>query len=165
MPGTACKREAGGFQIDAIGRIRTDFATKADAPIQGAFNGGAIGIVELFSEYAEGLRDIEGFSHLILLYHLDRAAPVEMVRVPLLGDEPRGIFSTRHPARPNALGLTVVRLLSRDGTCLRVAGVDMLDGTPLIDVKPYVPRFDAFPHATEGWFEGCDDRPKPAGRE
>lgn len=148
-----------------IGIIHTPFATKADAPIQGAFKPEGRGNVEVFAEFAEGLDDIEGFTHLILLYQLDRAPSVELRRTPFLCDEPKGIFATRHPARPNAIGLTVVTLLGRSGRYLEVGMADMLDGTPLLDIKPYVSRFDAFPEAAEGWFADCDDRPKPPGRE
>ena len=148
-----------------VGTIRTPFLTKDDAPIQGAFRPEAIGTVEVASEFAEGLADIDGFTHLILLYEFDRAAPVEMVRQTFLGDEPHGLWATRHPARPNPIGLTVVSLLSRDGTTLTVGGIDVLDNTPLLDIKPYIPRFDSFPDASEGWLAGRANRPKPPGRE
>ncbi len=148
-----------------IGTIRTPFAEKDTTPIQGAFRPDAVGTVEVFAEYAEGLAHIDGFSHLILLYEFDRAAPVELVRQTFLGDAPHGLFATRHPARPNGIGLTVVRLLSRVGATLCVAGIDVLDGTPLLDIKPYVARFDCFPDATEGWLAGRPERPKPPGRE
>jgi len=148
-----------------VGTIRTPFLTKDDAPIQGAFRPEAIGTVEVASEFAEGLADIDGFTHLILLYEFDRAAPVEMVRQTFLGDEPHGLWATRHPARPNPIGLTVVSLLSRDGTTLTVGGIDVLDNTPLLDIKPYIPRFDSVPAASEGWLAGRPERPKPAGRE
>jgi tRNA-Thr(GGU) m(6)t(6)A37 methyltransferase TsaA len=152
-------------QVRPIGTIRTLFATKGDTPIQGAFHPENAGIVEVAPEFAEGLSDIDGFSHLILLYEFDQAAPVEMVRLTFLSDEPHGIFATRHPARPNPIGLTVVTLLGREGTALTVGGVDMLDGTPLLDIKPYIGRFDCFPGASEGWFAGREERPKPPGRE
>lgn len=148
-----------------IGTIRTPFAQKDDAPIQGAFRPDAIGTVEVLPEFADGLADIDGFSHLILLYEFDRAAPVEMSRYTFLGDEPHGLFATRHPARPNPIGLTVVTLLARDGATLTVGGIDMLDATPLLDIKPYVARFDSVPEASEGWLAGRPDRPKPPGRE
>jgi tRNA (adenine37-N6)-methyltransferase len=151
--------------LRSIGTIRTPFATKDDAPIQGAFRPGALGTVEVAPEFADGLADIDGFSHLILLYEFDRAASVEMVRQTFLGDEPHGLFATRHPARPNPIGLTVVKLVSREGATLTVGGIDVLDGTPLLDIKPYIPRFDAFPSASEGWLSGLPERPKPAGRE
>lgn len=154
-----------GRQLAPIGIIRTPFATKDDTPIQGAFRPEAEGTVEVFPEYAEALADIDGFTHLILLYEFDRAAPVELVRQTFLGDAPHGLFATRHPARPNGIGLTVVRLLSREAAMLRVGGIDVLDNTPLLDIKPYIPRFDSFPDASEGWLAGLAERPKPAGRE
>jgi len=87
------------------------------------------------------------------------------VRQTFLGDTPHGLFATRHPARPNGIGLTVVRLTGRVGAVLQVSGIDVLDGTPLIDIKPYIPRFDSFPDASEGWLDGREERPKPPGRE
>ena len=154
-----------GATLEPIGTIRTPFATKDDAPIQGAFHPENEGTVELLPEFAEGLADIDGFTHLILLYEFDRAAPVQMRRQTFLGDEPHGLWATRHPARPNGIGLTVVRLLGREGSRLRVGGIDVLDSTPLLDIKPYNPRFDSFPEASEGWLVGRAERPKPPGRE
>lgn len=151
--------------FNAIGVIRSGFADKKDAPIQGAFSPEAEGRVELFEEFAAGLKDIEGFSHLILLYVFDRAGRAELVRKPFLDDEEHGIFAMRFPARPNPIGLSVVRLLGREGDALRVGWLDVLDKTPLLDIKPYVPRFDAVPDAREGWFAGKKARPKPEGRE
>ena len=152
-------------EMNPIGVIHTPFTTKEQAPIQGAWHPENEGTVEVFEEYAEGLTDIEGFSHLYLIFELDRAAPTELSRVPFLSDRPHGLFACRHPARPNPIGLTVVTLKKRAGATLTVGCVDMLDGTPLLDIKPYLPRFDSFPDATEGWFAGQGDRPKPAGRE
>lgn len=151
--------------LEPIGVIRTPFTTKECAPIQGAFHPEHLGTVEIFPEYVEGLDDIEEFTHLILIYELDRAAACELRRVPLLADAPKGLFATRHPARPNRIGLTVVTLRARSGCRLEVGMVDMLDGTPLLDIKPYVARFDAFPEAAEGWFADCANRAKPEGRE
>lgn len=153
------------ISIQAIGRIHTDHKTKDEAPIQGAFHPDAVGTVEIFPEYADGLLDIELFSHLYLFYHFDRAEPGELIRHPFLDDRPHGIFATRHPCRPNGIGITVVRLLERRGNLLSVKGIDVLDGTPLLDVKPYVPRFDCHPEASEGWFAGKVNRKKPEGRE
>ena len=153
------------FTLRPVGIIRSPFANKDDAPIQGAFVPDAVGQVELYPEYAAGLKDIEGFSHLILIYRFDRAGEVELVRPTFLDDEPHGIFATRHPCRPNGIGLTIVRFLGRKENILSVSGIDVLEGTPLIDIKPYVPRFDAHPEATSGWFAGKEARTKPAGRE
>lgn len=147
-----------------IGRIYSPYKTKEETPIQGAFRDGR-GRIEIFPEYADGLKDIEGFSHLFLIYAFDRAAPAQLVRPTFLDDNPHGIFATRHPARPNPLGLTVVRLLERKNAILEVAGIDVLDDTPLLDVKPYITRFDMYPEASQGWFAGKEERPKPPGRE
>jgi tRNA-Thr(GGU) m(6)t(6)A37 methyltransferase TsaA len=151
--------------IKPIGLIHSPYSTKEETPIQGAFRPEAAGWVELFHEYEEGLKDIEGFSHLILLYLFDRARPVELVPRTFLDDAPHGIFASRHPGRPNGIGTTVVRLLRREGSILHVSGLDTLDLTPLLDIKPYIPRFDCFPDASEGWTKGKKERPKPEGRE
>ena len=153
------------FTLSPIGVIHSPFQTKDAAPIQGAFAAEIAGQIELFPEYEAGLKDIELFSHLILMYHFDRSGAIELVRQTFLDDTPHGIFASRHPCRPSGLGLTVVRLTRRERNVLHVAGIDVLDGTPLIDVKPYVPRFDCFPNAHEGWFATKQQRPKPKGRE
>ena len=148
-----------------IGIIRTPFLDKPDAPVQGQYAQGAEGSVVVDAEFAEGLQDVAGFSHLILLYQFHRASEVQLVRTPFLDDVPRGLFAIRHPARPNPLGLTVVELLAVEGNVLRLRGVDMLDGTPLLDIKPYVKRFDCFPQASEGWLADKGERAKPVGLE
>lgn len=153
------------IKLTAIGIIHTDHKTKEEAPIQGAFNPDAVGTVDIFPEFEEGLKDIELFSHIYLFYHFDRAEPGELVRHPFLDDTPHGIFATRHPCRPNGIGITVVRLTERSGNRLTVKGIDVLDGTPLLDIKPYVPRFDCHPEASDGWFAGKANRKKPSGRE
>lgn len=151
--------------LKPIGVIRTPYATKEEAPIHGAFHPDAIGTVEVYPEYAAGLTDVEGFSHLILLYEFDRHGKVNLIQPTFLSEEAHGLFACRRPARPNPIGLTVVSLLKREGAILTVGNVDMLDRTPLVDIKPYVVRFDCYPEASEGWLEGRVDGPKPAGRE
>ena len=151
--------------LAAIGLIHTDHTTKEEAPIQGTFRPDAVGTVEIFPEFAEGLKDIELFSHIYLFYHFDRAEPGELVRRPFLDDTPHGIFATRHPCRPNGIGITVVRLMERRDNLLMVSGIDVLDATPLLDIKPYIPRFDNHPEASEEWFSGKQDWEKPANRE
>jgi tRNA-Thr(GGU) m(6)t(6)A37 methyltransferase TsaA len=153
------------FKVRAIGIIRTSHATKEETPIQGAYQLDAMGTVELFPEFALGLKDIGLFSHIILIYHFDRAGKVELIRKPFLDDIPHGIFATRHPCRPNGIGISIVRLLGHEENLLKVSGIDVLDRTPLLDIKPYVPRFDSYPQASEGWFEGKGKREKPPGRE
>ena len=148
-----------------VGLIHSPYFSKEKTPIQGVFRPEGTGWVEVFQEYSEGLRDIEGFSHLILLYLFDRAESVQLVRLTLLDDVPHGIFASRHPGRPNGIGITVVRLLRREKSILHVRGIDTLDLTPVLDIKPYIPRFDCFPDAAEGWSKGKKERPKPKGRE
>jgi tRNA-Thr(GGU) m(6)t(6)A37 methyltransferase TsaA len=153
------------FALETIGIIHSPFRSKEDAPIQGAFVPETEGSVEVWPEFVEGLKDIELFSHLILIYRFDRAGEVILSRPTFLDDEPHGVFASRHPCRPNGLGLSVVKLLGRNGNMLNVAGIDVLDGTPLIDIKPYIPRFDSYPDANSGWLAGKEPRPKPPGRE
>jgi tRNA-Thr(GGU) m(6)t(6)A37 methyltransferase TsaA len=137
-----------------IGLIHTPFTQKDRTPIQ-PYRSRASGKVELLSEYEEGLSHLEGFSHIILLYFFHNADPgYDLMVTPFLDDEPKGLFATRYPRRPNPIGLSIVRLVRRDGRVLHVDGIDVLDGTPLLDIKPYVPPFDAFPEATLGWLAG-----------
>jgi len=152
-------------KIIDIGLIHSPFKTKEETPIQGGFKPEAEGRIEIYSEYEEGLKDIEMFSHIILLYLFDRASEVILARPTFLDDNPHGVFASRHPCRPNGLGITVVKLLKREKNILYVSGIDVLDKTPLIDIKPYIPRFDCFEEASEGWVENLAERPKPAGRE
>ena len=99
------------------------------------------------------------------MYYFDRAGEVKLVRKPFLDDTPHGLFAMRHPCRPNGIGLTIVRLLGREENTLRVAGVDMLDQTPLLDIKPYIPKFDSIGSASNGWLAGREQRGKPRDRE
>lgn len=141
-----------GFKVQPIGIIHSPYTDPQQVPIQGRFSE-AGGEIELFPEYEEGLKDIDGFSHLILLYHFHQVRGYSLTVKPFLDDTPRGLFATRYPARPNPIGLSVVRLLGRRGNVLQIAEVDLLDGTPLLDIKPYVPQFDERKGATVGWLE------------
>ena len=152
-------------QLQPIGVIHTPFTTKDTCPIQGRYAAKTPGRIEIYPGYSEGLKDIEGFSHLILLYHFSQAGEVKLVRATFLDDEPHGVFASRHPCRPNGIGLSIVSLTKRRANVLEVGGIDVLDGTPLLDIKPYVPRFDAFPEAREGWIATKKWRPKPQDRE
>lgn len=140
------------INLTPIGVIRTPFTTLEGMPIQAVAAAGVPGRVELAPEFAPGLRDIEGFSHLILIYHLHQMTTPALEVTPFLDTQPRGVFATRSPRRPNALGLSTVRLLHVEGSTLHIEQVDMLDGTPLLDIKPYVPRFDDRAEARIGWF-------------
>lgn len=142
--------------VHAIGVIHSEHRLPEETPIQPVFARGCPGRVEVYPAYAEGLEYIETFSRLILLYALHAAGEPLLTVRPFLDDTPRGVFATRHPRRPNRIGLSVVRLVRRAGTVLHVEDVDTLDATPLIDIKPYVPRFDAPPDAGEGWIGAVD---------
>ena len=135
-----------------IGVVHTPYTRPKDCPIQGCFSPDSRGCVELFTEYIIGLKDIEGFSHLILLYHFHKSKGFQLLTKPFLDKEKRGIFSIRHFDRPNPIGISVVRLLKVIGNRLEIAEVDMLDGTPLLDIKPYVPQFDIKGHVKSGWY-------------
>ena len=153
------------MEITPIGIIHTPHQTKADCPIQPVYSEAAQGRIELFEEFAEGLKDIEMFSHIYLLYLFDQAGEIKLVRPAFLDDTPHGIYASRHPCRPNGIGMSIVRLIERHGNMLHVSGIDMLDKTPLLDIKPYVPKFDCFPSASNGWVEQKEWRPKPENFE
>lgn len=153
------------MEIVPIGVIHSPFHRKEDCPIQPLYSSAATGRIEIFAPYAAGLKDIEAFSHIYLLYLFDRAGAVEMVRPTFLDDEPHGVFATRHPCRPNGIGMSIVKIVRRTGNVLHVEGIDILDNTPLVDIKPYIARFDRVDGATDGWLSDKEWRPKPEGRE
>lgn len=148
-----------------IGTIHTPFKDKQSCPIQPLYAAESRGRVEVFEPYADGLLDIESFSHLYLFYLFDRAGEVSLVRPTFLDDTPHGIYASRHPCRPNGLGMSIVRLMRREGAVLIIEGADMLDQTPLVDIKPYLPQYDSIPSANPGWTADKPWRPKPEGRE
>lgn len=135
-----------------IGIIRTPFDRPEGMPIQAAAAVGVRGRIELDEALTEGLADLDGFSHLILLYHLHRITESRLTVTPFLDDSARGIFATRSPARPNPIGLSTVRLIAVSGSTIEVEDVDMIDGTPLLDIKPYVPAFDQRDGVVVGWY-------------
>ena len=145
------------FAFHAIGVIRSGHVDPERTPIQPTYAAGCRGQVELFPEFAAGLRDIEGFSHIYLIYHFHKAGAAKLVVKPFLQDVEHGVFATRAPLRPNAIGISTVRLLGRDGAVLQVEGLDVLDGTPLLDIKPYVSRFDRLQTDRNGWQEQVDE--------
>ena len=141
------------FMYTPIGTIHSPYTDIAGMPIQPSGARGVRGTIEIRSDFCEGLCDLDGFSHIILLYALHRCTGYSLTVTPFLDPAPHGIFATRSPKRPNAIGLSVVRLVGVDGCMLTIEDVDILDGTPLLDIKPYVPAFDAHPDTRHGWFE------------
>ncbi len=137
--------------FEPIGIIHTSFKEAVGVPIQGALNPNTTGEVEIFKEFQKGLKDIEGFSHLILLYYFHLVENYSLLARPFLDDIPRGVFAIRSPKRPNPIGITVVRLLERKENILKISGVDMVDETPLLDIKPYFPEVDAHNTDRTGW--------------
>ena len=137
-----------------IGVIHSPFTEKKQTPIQPSHSQAA-GRVEVYPEYAEGLQDVEGFSHIILVYAFHCSSGYELRIKPFLDKHLRGLFATRYPCRPNPIGMSTVKLLSRQDNVLEIEGVDVLDGTPLLDIKPYVPGFDIKEMESEirtGWY-------------
>jgi len=135
-----------------IGVIRTPFTTTEGMPIQATAAVGVPGRIELDPDLVEGLADLDGFSHLTLIYHLHLISSPRLTVMPFLDDQPHGIFATRSPVRPNAIGISTVRLLFITGSSIEIEDVDMVDGTPLLDIKPYVPTFDDRHDVRVGWF-------------
>jgi tRNA-Thr(GGU) m(6)t(6)A37 methyltransferase TsaA len=136
-----------------IGVIHSPFKEAEGTPIQPAGAKGVDGTVELFTEYAEGLKDIEGFSHLILIYHfhLSKESPLKVK--PYMDNEAHGVFAMRGPSRPNPIGISIVHLVKVEGNTLYIQDVDIVDGTPLLDIKPYMPEFDIREVEKTGWLE------------
>jgi tRNA-Thr(GGU) m(6)t(6)A37 methyltransferase TsaA len=141
------------FTIEPIGFVRSPFASPEGMPIQ-AVASRVCGEIEIYPQYAEGLRDLDGFDYLIVLYRFHLAQKESLSVTPFLDTESRGVFATRAPTRPNRLGLSVVRLVKVSGTVLDVENLDVVDGTPVIDLKPYLPAFDDRPAVRIGWFAG-----------
>jgi len=134
-----------------IGTIHSPFNDPRDMPIQPVGARGVRGTIELDPIYAAGLKDLKGFSRIIVLYHFHRSRGYSLEVIPFLDKTPRGVFSTRAPRRPNAVGISMLKLIAVDGATLTVEDVDILNGTPLLDIKPYVPVFDAHPDERAGW--------------
>jgi tRNA-Thr(GGU) m(6)t(6)A37 methyltransferase TsaA len=139
------------FVMRPIGEIHSPFSDKRETPIQPS-RSTARGQVEVYPAYVDGLRDLDSFSHIILLYAFHRSDDYALLVKPFLDNHERGLFATRYPARPNPIGLSIVRLLLIHDHVLEIEGVDVLDGTPLLDIKPYVPDFDAQTGVRAGWY-------------
>ncbi len=139
--------------LEPIGLIRSPHENPAGTPIQPSRARDARGQVLIHPRYADALADLDGFERIWLVYWFHRVGPARLTVTPFLDDQPRGLFATRAPTRPNPIGLSCVRLIGVEGTTLEIADVDVLDGTPLLDVKPYVPGFDSYPDARAGWVD------------
>ena len=140
-----------------IGIIRSPHTASEKTPIQPSFATGIQGKAEIDSAYEEGLADLDGFSHVWLIYLFDRTGVARLTVKPFLEDVPHGVFATRAPCRPNPIGMSLVRLVRREGCALHIEDVDVLDGTPLLDIKPYFGRFDTREDARCGWLDRIDE--------
>ena len=143
--------------IEPIGYIRSEHTDPSKTPIQPVYAPGCRGTAEILSEYEEGLRDLEHFSHVFIIYYFHKADKPRLTVKPFLEDVPHGVFATRSPRRPNPIGFSLVRLLKREGSVLFLDDVDILDGTPILDIKPFIRRFDYREDAHSGWQENVDD--------
>jgi len=145
------------FSPEPIGYIRSPYQNTKQVPKGLGAQHAAEGILDILPQYEAGLTDIEGFSHLIVLWVFDRAGGFELLGTPPSDNRPHGVFATRSPRRPNPIGFTVVELLRRDGSRLHVRGVDMLDGTPILDLKPYLSNIPA-DKLRRGWLQEAEER-------
>lgn len=142
------------IRYNPVGIIHSPFKEPPDTPIQPAFAKKTEGTVEVFPEYVEGLTDLEGFSHIYLIYHFHLSREFSLKVKPYLDAHLRGLFATRAPSRPNPIGISVVRLIKVEGEKLYIQDVDIIDGTPLLDIKPYVPDFENQGAVKIGWLKG-----------
>lgn len=146
------------IEINPIGIIHTAYKKVSDMPIQ-PLAADRPAYIELYPKYIDGLKDIEGFSHLTLLYHFHKVKGHELQVIPFMDTEQHGIFATRSPKRPNRIGISTVKLIAVEGSKLIIEDADMLDGTPLIDIKPFFPRYDNRENVSIGWLEKNKDMP------
>ena len=144
--------KCGVLTYKPIGIVHSPFKDPNNVPIQAVAAKGTKGKVEVFDEYLTGLQGLEGFSHIVLLYDFHLVRACSLIVKPFLDDDSHGIFATRSPARPNKIGLSIVRLVGLKGNYLHIEDVDILEGTPLIDIKPFVPAFDCRDNVKIGWF-------------
>jgi tRNA-Thr(GGU) m(6)t(6)A37 methyltransferase TsaA len=147
------------IELEPIGVIHTPFKSREDVPIQSTGGQDVEGVVEVYPEFAAGLADLDGFSHILLIFHFHLSQGYKLKVVPFMDTVERGVFSTRAPRRPNPLGVSVVKLERIEGNKLHIKGIDMVDGTPLVDIKPCVPHLYPSPDEVRvGWLEGKTDR-------
>jgi len=139
--------------LQPIGTIHSPYKTLRDMPIQPKGAARELGTIEVFSEHTPGLRDLEGFSHIYLLYQFHKAERTELSVIPFMDSTARGVFATRSPLRPNHIGLSIVELTDVTGNIITIRGIDVLDGTPLLDIKPYIAAFDEVQNSRSGWMQ------------
>ena len=145
--------------FEPIGIIHTPFKTRENMPIQPSGAKGIKGTIEINTEFVEGLKDLDGFSHIFLIYHFHKTDKEPNLTVkPFLDTESRGLFSTRAPNRPNNIGLSVVKLVNIDNNIINIENVDIIDGTPLLDIKPYIPEFDEQSNVRAGWLKKAKNK-------
>ena len=164
MGGTEERRHGDGvamLSMQPIGYVRSPYRDTQEIPKGLGAKHEAEGVLEIMGEFEPGLKDIEGFSHLFVIWVFDRSEGCNLVGMPPSDDRPHGVFATRSPRRPNPIGLTVVELLGREGSVLRVRGIDMLEGTPILDIKPYLSNVPQ-ERLRRGWLAEAETR---AGRE
>jgi tRNA-Thr(GGU) m(6)t(6)A37 methyltransferase TsaA len=145
------------MEMKPIGIIHTPFTKLEGMPIQPKGAVGVNGTVELFQEFQAGLKDLDGFTHIIVLYMFHRSEGLNLQVIPFMDITSRGIFATRAPKRPNPIGLSVVQLVRIENGILHIRNVDILDGTPLLDIKPFVPEFDCPQEVRTGWIANSKD--------
>lgn len=150
------------MHFEPIGIVRSRFVQASGTPIQPCRAAGCEGRVELLPQFVEGLQDLEGFDRIWLIYCFDRAAKPKMRVIPYRDTIEHGMFATRVPARPNPIGISCVKLLGIEGAILRLSEVDILDGTPLLDIKPYIPQYDNYPVDRCGWIDRLQRGPNDA---
>lgn len=147
------------MNLTAIGKIHSPFSQATGTPIQPCRSKGAEGHIELDPKWTDALKDLEGFDRIWLIYYFDRASEPKLRVIPYRDTVEHGLFATRAPARPNPIGLSCVRLLGIEGNIVKIGEVDILDGTPLLDIKPYVPAYDNYPVTRVGWIDQVPDAP------
>jgi len=146
------------IELSPIGQIKTPFKEKKDMPIQPTGAKGIKAEIEIYQEYTEGLKDLDGFSHIVLIYHFHQSEGFDLTVVPFMDDKPHGVLSTRAPRRPNPIGMSVVKLNKIEGNILHIENIDVLDGTPILDIKPFIPDVDSPEVSKLGWLEGRSDK-------
>jgi len=142
------------IKLNPIGVVHSPFKEPSGVPKDSTDGMNYQGTVEIFPQYKDGLKDLDGFSHIIILFYFHKSEYYHLISKPYLDDHPRGVFATRSPHRPNLIGLSVVKLLRIDDNIIYVRGIDMIEGTPVLDIKPYIPEFESNEGIKIGWLEG-----------